>query len=68
MEVLPKGGTDTAGLQRYGKRGSIAGAISIPLRNIHQVIEMVDKTDIESSISLLQSAIEHLDQYDWSFK
>ena len=68
MEVLPKGGTDTAGLQRYGKRGSIAGAISIPLRNIHQVIEMVDKTDIESTISLLQTAIEQLDQYDWSFK
>jgi len=39
-EVLPAGGTDTAGLQRAGRRGSIAGAISIPCRHIHQVIEL----------------------------
>ena len=32
VEILPAGGTDTAGVQRYGKDGSIAGAISIPLR------------------------------------
>jgi endoglucanase len=66
-EILPKGGTDTAGLQRFGKNGSIAGAISIPLRHIHQVIEMAHKEDINHCINLLTVAIENLDQYDWSF-
>lgn len=67
-EVLPAGGTDTAGIQRYGKNGSIAGAISIPTRHIHQVIEMAHKEDISSCIELLKQGLIHLDQYDWSFK
>lgn len=66
-EVLPKGGTDTAGVQRYGKDGSIAGAISIPLRHIHQVIEMAHKEDISACINLLTHAVSNLDQHDWSF-
>ncbi len=68
MELLPAGGTDTAGLQRYGKNGSIAGAISIPLRYLHQTIEMAHKNDIHQSIELLREALLHLDQYDWSFR
>lgn len=66
-EVLPAGGTDTAGVQRSGKSGAIAGAISIPLRHIHQVIETVHKDDIISSIKLLRASIEHIDQYNWEF-
>jgi tetrahedral aminopeptidase len=66
LEILPAGGTDTAALQKSGKNGSIAGAISIPLRNMHSVIEMVDKNDIRASIELLKSALETLDKYDWS--
>lgn len=66
-EVLPKGGTDTAGIQRYGKNGAITGAISIPTRHIHQVIEMAHKEDIANCISLLKEALINLDQYDWSF-
>ena len=65
-EVLTAGGTDTAGLQRSGRDGSIAGAISIPCRHIHQVIEMAHKKDIEASIDLLTNAILTIDQYDWS--
>ncbi len=65
VEVLPAGGTDTAGVQRSGKRGAIAGAISIPLRHMHQVIEMADKNDILASIQLLEAAIEELDRYNW---
>ncbi len=64
-EVLPAGGTDTAGLQRYGKHGSIAGAISVPLRHIHQVIETIHKDDIRESIRLLCRAVEEMDQFDW---
>lgn len=67
-EILPAGGTDTAGVQRYGKNGAITGAISIPLRNMHQVIETVHEEDVRSCISLLTLGIEYLDQYDWSFK
>ena len=66
-EILPAGGTDTAGIQRYGKKGAIAGAISIPLRHIHQTIEMASKSDIKHCIDLLAAAITELDQYDWSF-
>ncbi len=64
-EILPAGGTDTAGIQRYGRDGSIAGAISIPLRHMHQVIEMAHTDDITASISLLKQVILDLDQHDW---
>jgi tetrahedral aminopeptidase len=64
-EILTAGGTDTAGLQRMGKNGAIAGAISIPTRHLHQVIEMAHKKDIQSSIDLLNACIAGLDQYDW---
>ncbi len=67
-EILPRGGTDTAGIQRYGKSGAITGAISIPLRNMHQTIELVHKNDIRSTIDLLREALKGLDKYDWSFK
>lgn len=65
-EILIAGGTDTAGIQRMGKHGSIAGAISIPTRHMHSVIEMAHKEDIRRSIDLLRHGIEGLDKYDWS--
>ncbi|WP_026954682.1 M42 family metallopeptidase [Algoriphagus vanfongensis] len=64
-EILTAGGTDTAGVQRMGKQGAIAGAISIPTRHLHQVIEMAHKKDIADSISLLVACLEGVDQYDW---
>lgn len=68
LEILTGGGTDTAGIQRFTPGGSIAGAVSIPTRHIHQVIEMADKDDIRKSIDLLRHCVQDLDQYDWSFK
>lgn len=68
VEILPAGGTDTMGIQRSTPGGSIAGAVSIPTRHIHQVIEMAHKDDILQSIALLKSCIENLDQYDWSYR
>ena len=65
-EILTAGGTDTSALQQMTAGGSIAGAISIPTRNIHQVIEMVHKLDVINSVSLLTLSLENLDQYDWS--
>ena len=66
-EILPAGGTDTASLQRNGKSGSISGAISIPTRHLHQVIEMANQDDIYNSIRLLKIAVQNLDQYDWQW-
>lgn len=66
-EILSAGGTDTAGLQRMVPGGSIAGAISIPTRNIHQSTEMSDKKDIENCIKLLAACVCELDKGDWTF-
>ncbi len=65
-EILVAGGTDTAGIQRNGKFGAIAGAISIPTRHIHQVIEMADKDDIAGSIELLFHCINDIEKHDWA--
>ncbi len=67
-EILTAGGTDTAGIQRMTQGGSIAGAISIPTRHLHQVIEMANKDDIQGSIDLLTACLSDLDTYDWAFK
>ncbi|TNE56178.1 MAG: M42 family peptidase [Bacteroidetes bacterium] len=67
-EILTAGGTDTAGIQRMTQGGSIAGAVSIPTRHLHQVIEMADKSDILGSIELLTACVSELDKYDWKFK
>ena len=66
-EILTAGGTDTAGIQRMNPGGAIAGAVSIPTRHLHQVIEMADKDDIDRSIQLLTQCVSELDQYDWKF-
>jgi len=67
-EILTAGGTDTAGIQRMTEGGSIAGAVSIPTRHLHQVIEMAHKDDIQGSIDLLTACVTEIDSFDWSFK
>lgn len=64
-EVLTAGGTDTAGVQRTGKNGSIAGAVSIPTRHLHQVIEMADKNDIGACVNLIVKALPALGASPW---
>lgn len=64
-EILTAGGTDTAGLQRMGKQGAISGAISIPTRHLHQVIEMANKKDINNCINLLSFALTEINQFNW---
>lgn len=66
-EILTAGGTDTAGIQRMTAGGSIAGAISIPTRHLHQVIEMANKEDIQGSIDLLRHCMLEINTYNWSF-
>jgi putative aminopeptidase FrvX len=65
-EILTAGGTDTASLQQRGKNGAISGAISIPTRHIHQVIESAHKEDIMACILLLSSCLLGLKEFDWS--
>ena len=67
-EILTAGGTDTAGIQRMGKQGAIAGAISIPTRHLHQVIEMASKKDIAACIDLLRASLENINSYDWAHR
>lgn len=65
-EILTAGGTDTGALQRLGKKGAIAGAISIPTRHLHQVIEMAHKEDIRNSIDLLKECILNINNFNWA--
>ena len=51
-EVLPAGGTDTAGFQNtHGAKP--VGAISIPTRYLHTVTETADGDDVAATIELL---------------
>ena len=47
MEILTYGGTDTASIQS-ARLGAKAGALSIPTRNIHTAMEIVDMHDAEA--------------------
>jgi len=66
-ELLPAGGTDTANIQRMTKQGAITGALSIPTRHIHQVIESVHKSDVEAGIKLLSACLQNIDKHHWQF-
>jgi endoglucanase len=66
-EILTAGGTDTAGIQRMTEGGSIAGAISIPTRHLHQVIEMAHKEDIQGSIDLLTACVLEMEAFSEKF-
>ena len=66
-EILSAGGTDTASLQRMVAGGSIAGAISVPTRHIHQTIESCHKGDLAACVALLTACVRSLDSHDWSF-
>ena len=65
-EILTGGGTDTMGIQQFTAGGSIAGAISVPTRHIHQVIETCHKNDVEGAVDLLVNCVQEIGDYDWS--
>lgn len=65
-EILAAGGTDTACLQTFVAGGSIAGALSVPTRYIHQVIETSHKEDIQGVVDLLVECVCGLGDHDWS--
>ncbi len=52
FELLPMGGTDTAGLQRFGP-GRRVLCLSIPTRYVHTVVETIDMNDMKAAVDLL---------------
>lgn len=66
-ELMTGGGSDTASVQRAGN-GTIAGAISIPTRHLHQVTEMVHEDDVDAAIDLLDKAVLELTKHSFDFK
>jgi endoglucanase len=53
MEILPRGGTDAAGMQ-LSRSGIPVCTISIPCRYAHSVVESVHRQDVEASIELVR--------------
>jgi len=60
LEVLPAGGTDTAGFQRAGGAAPV-GAISIPTRYLHTVTESAHADDVAATVELLTAFLDSED-------
>jgi endoglucanase len=65
LEILPFGGTDAAGMQRFGK-GPVC-TLSVPTRYVHSPNEMIHKNDLEAAINLLVKFIEECEQCQLAF-
>jgi endoglucanase len=67
LEILPRGGTD-AGAGQRSRGGVPAVTISIPTRYVHTVNEMASVSDVEASIALLASYLEHAHEGRYGFE
>ena len=56
-EILPRGGTDSAALQK-ARSGMPVATISIPARYVHSSVETINKCDLQGGIDLLTGFIE----------
>ncbi len=65
MEILPRGGTDAAAVER-SRAGIPVCTISIPTRYVHTNVEAAHKDDIEASIELLARFLETAHQGQFS--
>ncbi len=67
LEVLPAGGTDTAGFQTPGGATPV-GAVSIPTRYLHTVTESAHHGDVAATIDLLTAFLEtETGDHDYSY-
>ena len=57
LEVLPQGGTDTAGFQNTAGAKPV-GALSVPTRYLHTTTEMADEDDVAAVVDLLVAFLE----------
>ena len=55
-------------MQKFTAGGAITGAVSIPVRNVHQSIEMANKSDIQASVDMLAACFTNLTRWDWSWQ
>ena len=58
-EIILAGGTDASAMQIAG-RGTMVGAISIPMSNIHTSCEMFDMLDVKEAVKLAVELCEKL--------
>ncbi|ARS88661.1 M42 family metallopeptidase [Natrarchaeobaculum aegyptiacum] len=66
LEILPAGGTDTAGFQHTAGAKPV-GAISVPTRYLHTVTETAHVDDVAATIDLLTAFLETEDgEYDYT--
>ena len=66
LEILPAGGTDTAGFQNVAGAKPV-GAISIPTRYLHTVTETAAVDDVAATIDLLEAFLESEDgEHDYA--
>jgi endoglucanase len=66
LEVLPAGGTDTAGFQNTNGAKPV-GALSIPTRYLHTVTETANGDDVRATIDLLTAFLEsETGEHDYS--
>ena len=65
-EILPRGGTDSAAMQKSGSGVPVA-TISVPTRYIHTTIETVHKEDVQGAVDLLTAFLEEGNQVELSF-
>jgi len=63
IEVLPRGGTDAAGMQ-MAQAGKAVITLSIPTRYLHSVVEAAHQTDIQASVDLLAAFLERAHECD----
>jgi endoglucanase len=67
MEILPRGGTDAAALQKT-RSGVPACTISTPCRYVHSSVEMCHKGDIQASIALTAAFIEEGHRWEYALE
>jgi endoglucanase len=60
LEVLPSGGTDTAGLQTSAGARPV-GALSVPTRYLHTPVESAHAEDVAATTDLLTAVLESED-------
>jgi tetrahedral aminopeptidase len=65
LEILPRGGTDAAAIQR-SRRGTAVITISIPTRQVHTTVETCRKSDIQGAVDLLAAFLEIAHEGDYA--
>lgn len=57
VRIAPRGGNDAGAIHR-SRTGIASCALSIPTRNIHSNVEIVDQQDLQAAVDLLCVVLE----------